>query len=40
MVSGITSANNEVEDITKVIRFLENRGILLKGITEKSISQD
>ena len=40
MVSWITSANNEAEDIIKVIRFLENRGILLKGITEKSISQD
>ena len=33
--SGITLTNNEVKDIKKIIRSLENRGILLKGITKK-----
>ena len=28
--------NNETEDIIKVIKSLENRGISLKGTTEKS----
>ena len=35
----ILSTNNEIKDIIKVIRPLENRGILLKGTTEKVINQ-
>ena len=31
--SGIMLTNNEIKDIVKVIRSLENRGILLKGTT-------
>ena len=31
--SGITLPNNEINDIIKVIRSLENRNILLKGTT-------
>ena len=31
--SGITLTNNEMKDIIKVIKSLENRGILLKGTT-------
>ena len=37
--SRILSTNNEIKDIIKVIRPLENRGILLKGTTEKVINQ-
>ena len=37
---GITLTNNEIKDIIKVIRSLENKGILLKGTTEKIISQE
>ena len=33
--SGITLTNNEIKDIMKVIKALENRGILLKGNTRK-----
>ena len=33
--SGITLTNNEIKDIMKVIKSLENRGILLKGTTRK-----
>ena len=33
--SGITLQNNEIKDIIKVIRYLENRGILLKRTTKK-----
>ena len=33
--SGITLTNNETKDIMKVIRSLENRGILMKGTTRK-----
>ena len=35
--SGITITNNEIINIGKVIRFLENRVILLKGTTGKKI---
>ena len=38
--SGITLTNNEIKDIIKVIRYLENRGILLKGATTKVTSQE
>ena len=37
--SGITLGNNEIKDIIKVIRSLQNRGILLKGTTLKISSQ-
>ena len=37
--SGITLINNEIKDIMKVIRSLENRGILLKGTNRKTTSQ-
>ena len=33
--SGIALANNEIKDIMKVIRSLENRGNLLKGTTRR-----
>ena len=33
--SGITLNNNEIKGIMKVIKSLENRGILLKRATEK-----
>ena len=33
--SGITLANNEMKDVIKVIKSLENRGVLLKGTTKK-----
>ena len=32
--------NNEIKDITKVIRSIENRGILLKRITKKNITYE
>ena len=32
---GITLTNNEIKDILKVIKSLENWGILLKGTTIK-----
>ena len=31
----IIPTNNEIKDIMKVIKYLENRGILLKGTTKK-----
>ena len=37
--SGITLTNNEIKDITKVSKSLENRGILLKGTTRKITTQ-
>ena len=37
---GITLINNEIKDIMKVIRSLKNRGILLKGNTTKTPSQE
>ena len=33
--SGITLTNNEIKDIMKVIKSLENRGMLCKGTIEK-----
>ena len=38
--SGVTLTSNEKEDIIKVIKSLENRGILLKGTTKKITSQE
>ena len=38
--TGITLTNNEIKDIMKIIKFLENRGILLKGTTRKTISRE
>ena len=38
--SGITLTNNEIKGIMKVIKSLENRGILLKGTTTKTTSQE
>ena len=35
----ITLTINEIKDIIKLIRSLENRGILLKGTTRKTASQ-
>ena len=40
MGSGITLTKNEIKDIIKVIRSLENRGTLPKGTTGKAISQE
>ena len=40
MSLGITLTNNEIKDIIKVIKSLENRGILLKGTTRKITSQE
>ena len=37
--SGITLTNNEIKGIMNIIKSLENRGILLKGTTEKVINQ-
>ena len=34
------SKNNEIKDIVKVIRMLENRWIYLKGTTHKVIGQE
>ena len=33
--SRITITNNEIKDFMKIIKHLENRGILLKGTTRK-----
>ena len=38
--SGITLKNNKIKDIMKVIKSLENRGILLKGTATKITSQE
>ena len=38
--AGITWTNNEIKDIVKVIKSLENREILLKETTTKSSSQE
>ena len=35
MAFRITLANNEIKDIIKVIKSLENRGILLERTTKK-----
>ena len=37
--SAITLPNNEIKDIIKVVKYLENRGILSKGTIEKIINQ-
>ena len=37
---GNNSKNNEIKDIMKVIKSLENRGILIKGTTTKMTSQE
>ena len=37
--SAITLTNNEMKDIMKVIKSLENRGTLLKETTRKITSQ-
>ena len=37
---GITLTENEIKDIIKVVKSLENRGISLKGTTRKSTSQE
>ena len=39
-ITGVTLRSNGIKDMMKVNRSLENRGILLKGNTGKSISQD
>ena len=39
MCSEITLTNNEIKDI-KVIKSLENRGILLKGTTANITNED
>ena len=33
--SGITLTNNEIRDIMKAVKSLENRGILFKGTNRK-----
>ena len=38
--TGVTLTNNEVKDIKKLIKSLENRGTLLKGTTRKITSQE
>ena len=38
--SEITLTKNEIKDIIKVIKSLENRGVLLKGTTRKISSQE
>ena len=38
--SGITLTNNEIKDTIKGIKSLESAGILLKGTTTKSASQE
>ena len=38
--SGITLTNNEIKDIIKATKSLENRGILLKGTTRKIARQE
>ena len=40
MGSGITVTNSEITDIMKVIKYLENRAVLLKGtVTEITIQE-
>ena len=39
MGSGITLTNNAIKDIIKVIKSLENRGILLKRTIKEITSQ-
>ena len=40
MGSRIALTNNEIKDIIKAIKCLENRGIFLKWTTEKNIVQE
>lgn len=37
LVKNLTLTNNEIEDIIKVINYLENTGILLKGTSGKPL---
>ena len=37
---GITVTDNKIKDLIKVIKSLDNRGILLKGFTGKITSQE
>ena len=37
---GITLTNNEIKDITKVSRFLKNRGCFLKRTTKNTFIQE
>ena len=37
---GISLTNNEIKDFIKVINSLENGGILLKGTTKRTTSQE
>ena len=37
---GTALTNNEMKDVRKVMRSLENRGILLKGTIRKMTSQE
>ena len=39
-VQGVTLTNNEIKDIVKKVKSLENRGISLKGTSRKIISQE
>ena len=39
-VSGIKLAKSKIKDVIKVIRSLENKGILFKGTTRKINSQE
>ena len=38
--TGIALTNNEIKDIMKVIKYLQNRRLLMKGTTTKTISQE
>ena len=38
--SGITLANNEIKDVMKALKPLQNRGILLKGTSRKITSHE
>ena len=38
--SGITLTNNGIKDIMKIIKSLQNRGIVLKGTTRKVTGQE
>ena len=40
MGSGITVTNSEITDIMKVIKYLENRGVLLKGTATEITIQE
>ena len=40
MGSGITLTNNEMKYVIEIIKLLQNRGIWLKGNTEKNISKE